>query len=148
MRLKKYIEEEWAISAAPEWNRTKENIDVFVNPGPGDFKETGDICRFIADKKKKKLYIFNGRKLLHNEAHKAIYGSLNVDFHFFLWGVAEKRGGKWEMTESDVCDFGKVGSTIPPEKMKKDYSWVNKYINIDNFFDRRDPHYFDVRKGK
>ena len=25
------------------------------------------------------------------------------------------------MTESDVCDFGKVGSTIPSEKMKKDY---------------------------
>ena len=140
MRLERYIREEWATRTKGKYSG---EVDVFVNPDKNDLAELRSKIRFIADRKKKKLYVFN-YKLLHHE----IFSRLGLGKYHqfpdkspdeFFMGVAFRFEIKFYVSDSDSYDWWcdeNYSDSISPENLMKLYSWVNKYINIKEYFQR------------
>ena len=131
MRLKRYIEEEWATRV----DSIKKDVDIFVNPDKKDLREIGKECRFIAYNNRKKLYVWDANKSFHYDVYKMLFGNKAsmMSFDECMEGVAEKQGMKWKMTGSDRYDDWS-DEEYSPDKMLKWYSWVNKWINIKEYF--------------
>ena len=132
MRLCRYLEEEWATRI----DSIKKDVDIFVNPDKNDMAELGNECRFVADNKKKKLYVWNAWQAYHKHVAKRIFGSfIEVSDDKKLYGTAEKRGIKWKMSKSlTYKEAWYDGHPPPPKTMLKLYSWVNKWIDIKEYF--------------
>ena len=132
MRLEKYIREEWATKVG---GIRKLDVDIFRNPDKSDFGELGRDCRFIADNKKKELYVWNAEKIFHGRVARRIFGGFSDESDDkYLYGVAEKKGTKWKMTE---CDTYELSGIVEPDEMMKIYKWVNKYIDITEYFEKK-----------
>ncbi len=134
MRFKQYLNELYLSGVIPmtyprinlKW------VEFFVNPSKKEMKDAsgggggraGSVAiRFIADLKKKKVYVWHPH-FMHHSAWKEI-GDKRVYSNdvTLLAGIAEERGSNWVMTSST----GIGGKPI------EDWKWVEKYIKISNF---------------
>lgn len=104
-------------------------VEFFVNPSKREMEDASGqgrggvtAIRFVADDKKKKLYVWNPL-FLHHSAWKEI-GDRRVysNDSTILAGIAEKQGGRWVMTSAS----SKRGTI-------DQWKWVEKWINISNF---------------
>ena len=133
MRLERYIRyirEEWYTRMESYFKNNPYDIDIFVNPTKRDMKELVFDCRFIADNKKKKLYVWDAWRAYHQDVAEKIFGSFDdTSDEKKLYGTAEQKGAKWKITSSDS-----YGGRPTPEEMMKKYKWMNKYIDINEFF--------------
>lgn len=118
------------------------SIEIFVNPTRKEMNSIGSKeLRFTADCSNKKVYVFDGRRVLHVEVWGA-YKEINKGRDFqesskdgVLFGVCEPIGGKWVMTSSDEIELEErlhQGSWDFTD-MLIDFKWVNRYINVDKF---------------
>ena len=136
-------------------------------------KETsshGEI-RFVAVDKSKKVYVWDAYKGIHIDVWILLLGKKeklslreynrkkNIDI---LPGLAKKKGKKWVMVSSDEIDeffyrrkdpestknlMGYVPEKIDIKVLKKNFQWVNKYIDINSYFDKfkEDVYYREIR---
>jgi hypothetical protein len=142
MRLLKYINEEYFMRV----KNSNNSVEVFLNPSRKEFKEIAaniNSVRFIANKKTKKVYVWNTYEAIHSDMYKLIFkGDFQKETfeRKIIPGIADVlSSGKSIMYSSDwLGDFfyrGEYGLTIKDlENTKKDFQWMNKYINIDRYF--------------
>lgn len=111
-------------------------FEIFSNPTFNEIKkiESFPYFRFIADDKNKKVYVFNSN-LLHSYAAK----NLNIftyyiptDEYLFGEGVASVKskkiiGDRMFFLEAAIHDKLPIAKKV----LKKDWSWVNKYVDIN-----------------
>ena len=128
MRLRQYLEEEWVTKVKGRWGGSI--TDIFISPTKSDMAELGKEARFIADNRKKRLYVWNAHTAYHQDVAEKIFGSFDdTSDEKKLYGTAEQKGAKWKITSSDSYD-----GRPTPEEMMKEYKWMNKYIDINEFF--------------
>ena len=140
MRLEQYLNEEWFDTVQGYGNK---HFDVFRNPSQKDYSEiNSDFIRFIAIRKTKSLYMWDGTTVIHADVWKIIpnngvWSRKNIKmFDKQLLGIAYRSGSSWIMEESDSYDYYGSTTRITPstDEMKKMYKWVNKWIKIDAYF--------------
>lgn len=129
MRLERYLEEEWVTKVKGFGNSV---VDVFVNPDKSDMFEIsqlGKYCRFIADNKNKKLYVWGWDKAVHGTVATSIFGDwdrFQKSDERYMYGTAEKKGIKWKVLDA-------YDSDIPMATLKKLYNWMYKYIDMKGY---------------
>ena len=108
------------------------DYEIFVNPSKKELSEFGaEGFRFIADAKKKKVYVFSPY-ILHQFAANEIYTGIELfDSPYLLAGTMHGRPPKVE----DLVPFAEDAKEIFGKKFYKkfkeyDWSWVNTYFNI------------------
>ncbi|HUS50736.1 MAG TPA: hypothetical protein VMZ91_11270 [Candidatus Paceibacterota bacterium] len=140
MKLDKAIDilqEEWADSI----KMANETRDIFVNPTDKEIKEImggGIDFRFIADSETKKFYVFSGY-LLHNKAAESLGLAnfyTNEEQTRIIAGIAYKGDvNKYELDGS--YNFYTLSSKARKEMTKKDWSWTNKWVNLNELFSNK-----------
>ena len=137
MNLKTFLEEFQDSFKITRNDKTK-IIEIFVNPTPKEMEEASDTIRglkcvrFMAIGSQKKVYVFSPT-IIHFTVERNL--KLNGDVvdprkKTNLHGVAVKnKTGKWEFHSSDMTPIA-----INYNKAKKDFLWLNKYINVDEYF--------------
>lgn len=107
-------------------------VEVFVNPSKkemwdaanNEFNTMVPFIRFIADYKKKKLYIWRA-----NCNHHVIDTGLGLDTTSLdsLWGVAQFKEGKMNFVSSDDAALSK---TLPKfrDKWKNEDDWTKPFF--------------------
>ena len=123
---------------------------VFTNPSYQEmFKELGPLVRFSADSQTRTVYVWNWESELHPHFRKAAGITCPRENEFMFWcnlileGVAEARGGKYFMIESDGLE-GKIMSTRRLDQkqlftrsiLEKDWFWVDRYIEVTPFLEK------------
>lgn len=116
------------------------DLEVFENPTPKDFREIGsDEIRFIALHDKKKVYAWDAYQLLHADVSQKLRPPTDWETDpNRLEGMAIIKSGKAKAVKSDqlLCLSGQGPSNFYTseelfrEVMNRDWSWVNRYINI------------------
>lgn len=145
MNLKNFLEE-----FKNSFKAFGKTIEVFRNPSQKEFDEVAKniggkfYVRFIATGKLKELLIFSPETL-----HYTVLSSLgidksktyNIENPTNLWAVAEKNRGKWKIHSSDQ-------SFNPKESRKKksDFKWLEKYMDIEEYFNTEEPDFNKNRK--
>ena len=132
MRLKQYINE---LYGGPKNNR----YEILVNPSKKEIMsiDKGSGIRFIADSKDKKVYVWEVYRNTHIEAwNKYIKPGDEEDNlakkGIILEGIAEKKGGRYKMVESDQIDAYFGYETDSLKELQKRFKWVDKYISVTN----------------
>jgi len=137
MRLKQYINEEY-------FKRLKwinNSFETFINPSQKEMKEidSGTGIRFIADLRDKTVYAWDSMEIIHNEAWKQIKPKENertlAKKGTLLEGLATKKGGKYKMIISDQIDYYFSYDIYSLKEFKKNFKWVDKYINVTDQLD-------------
>ena len=148
-RLQTYLNEKWH-SRIREYGTSYE---VFTNPSAREIRnilnaedkhgnkiDAGNIgmIKFVADKRKKKIYVWNYFGPLHDEGWQSL---MNVDLEFDVYngdivpGYAEMGGSKWVMTDADGDKT--LDNYIHDINDKKAYiasfKWADIYINITKY---------------
>lgn len=134
MRLQQYLNDEYL----GRYTLYGKSIEVFVNPSKKELKDIITIdgkrkndIRFIADRKKKKLYAWNSIGGIHYDIWYRIGDNRRYDDVTLFSGLAEVKGGKMIMYESHVLPTtlmdGYFYSTDPIGDFIEDFKWVNKY---------------------
>jgi hypothetical protein len=142
MRLKHYINEEYD-------GRIKsgsKSFEVFVNPSFKEMKEIDENVgiRFIANAKRKKVWVVNGWDLVHvdmwnniSNIKKGFTGKyIDIPLEELLPGECRQQGGKYVMTWSDRMDRYDRKSLITLKYLDillKNYKWLNRYIDINYY---------------
>jgi len=124
------------------------DIPIFVNPTRSEFREVGSDVRFIADAEEKKVYVWDASKVIHRTM-KYFLGLDTVSPTMF-WGEADKRGDNYLCVDSDsirtFVDFYKQDSSYKryiDKFLSQDWSWVNKYIDMDPYIQEVREHIKD-----
>lgn len=140
MRLNKFLKERFEIG----FKTFGEYFEIFTNPTSKEFKEVQDnnIIRFIANKKNKRVYIFNPQGYIHHEAWDELKRQ-NVEKGGNYYSEAEKgnlfdgycklKGGKWVIFSSEILDFSPMNYT---KIIKGNWSWVDKYIFVTDYIEK------------
>ena len=114
------------------YKRGGEVKDVFVNPTKSELKELGNIYRFIADGKHKKLYVFD-----HNLFHEDVWARLKVElkdprmlyqaYDLFGGAIESNRVFNWGFNDnyydSDVIEYW-------AEDGIEMFKWSKKWVDI------------------
>jgi len=130
----------------------KEGYPVFVNPTSSEIKELPDKVRFVADSKKKDVYVWDAEVI-----HSYALPNILIDPPSSLTGTARKIGGKLSMFYSDQLDY--VLAVASPSSRahefqyllrrswiwEKDNKWVNKYVDITQWLKRTTPKYEKIK---
>jgi hypothetical protein len=114
---------------------------IFVNPDRSELRELGDDVRFIADAKKKKVYVWNA-EILHDEIAEFLH--LGVADPKKFWGVATRRGQKYIVNKSDTLVYlsyihitprfsSSVTSGHLLEFLSQEWTWLDRYIEATPF---------------
>ena len=130
MRLKNYLKEKYfkGTNVDSPW---VDYVEFFENPSKREMLEVGKVgqelggkmtIRFIADNKKKKVYVWTSA-VMHNKAWKLLGGHGSYYGKGKLAGVAEYNRGNWEM----------ISATSFVDKHLEDFRWVEKYIQVKDF---------------
>lgn len=112
--------------------------EFFVNPSRKEFKELKtDTIRFVAFPEEKKVYIFDGRSVIHYQAYEDYFKIPWKRRYNHLLGVAEMKGGKPVMVSSDEFEV----STRREKKkwcwiLDQDWSWLERFISIKNWLNK------------
>jgi hypothetical protein len=107
-------------------------VEVFVNPTSHEmegFRKTG--VRFLADYKKKKLYIWNlytyhsnlVLQLIRNKHIPA--GAADDQNPDYLRGIANVGSGKLKLED---ITYSHIHQTDEEKEKEKDWSWLDKYF--------------------
>ena len=143
-RLYNYLKEKYLgsfkVGLVSKWQQSKmtsDYIEVFVNPSKKEMLDAssqgeklpmdrpGRNVRFMADLKKKKIYVWSPN-ITH---HTVIKNMKNIGYSdstgTWLLGTATQLGGKFTMTASD--------SGIGVDTNSTKWAWIDKYINVTNF---------------
>ena len=122
-----------------EWKDTykfgHKTVEVFVNPTKRELMDLGNIMRFFADNRTKKLYVWNGNTL-HVNMMKKLNLMNGKDFYSIkglnlMGGSAIKKDGKYILQAVD--NIYVQGSKAIIKFLSKDWSWVEKYgIKVKN----------------
>ncbi len=128
MRLKQYLKEKYYKGVkTPQ----ADYVEFFTNPSKKEMAEVGKsgnpygsikTFRFIADNKKKIIYIWTAA-LMHADAWKHLGGSGKYFGKGLLAGIAEYEPSGWEM----------ISATSYVDKAKEDWNWVEKYVKVKDF---------------
>ena len=128
--LEGYLKETYEDSITS--NMDGKPVEVFVNPSKKEMREAANnefntmtpFVRFIADYKRKRLYIWRA-----NCNHQVIDTGLGLDTTALdsLWGVAEFKGGQLNFLSSDDAALSK---SLPKfrEKWKNEDDWTKPYF--------------------
>ena len=118
--------------------------EVFVNPSRNEMLscKNYDQIKFIADSKKKNLYIWDPDTSMHKELwEKEFKGNYVDDINIgaLLPGYAEQKGGKWVMVDVDgsyiVNDLIRYLEEYDKlDQYVKKFNWVNKWIDVNKYF--------------
>ena len=129
------------------------SVDIFENPDSSDIKELyqsdkSHQVRFLADKDKKKVWVWSINHALHGEVSRVtgVYNSFNkiVPVGIFS-GYGYIQGGKTVMENSDTLDLMlRVVKADKRKEMKseRDYltdllsdnwTWLSRYVDFSNF---------------
>lgn len=138
MRLNKYLTEKWAKSFKIRGvNLTDDILEVFVNPTKSEFKDAagtntwdmlkGKWVRFIADIENRQVHVWNP-EVIHLSVWTRIGDSRNFDDETLLSGVAQIKGGKWTLIESDEG----VERNLRNYSWE-DWQWADRWINVTKF---------------
>jgi len=122
-------------------------VEILKNPSIDEidhlFKKQQDhIVRFFVLTKKHIVYIFNADLDIHSQAAKNLnFQNDLVKTERGFTGIAEKKDGKYVMTDSHELEYANLIREKLEYLKKSNYNWVNKYIKVDNylndFFKRR-----------
>jgi hypothetical protein len=126
------------------------SFEVFVNPSTREKRDLFEMVKFIADLKEKKVYVWNEYGLLHQDfwqsdkSRNLYHDTLNRKT---ILGYASNKGGKLVMNGFDGGHFVEelllsFKEKSDAEKFVKSISWINKYIDLDNRFDKWIEVYF------
>jgi hypothetical protein len=141
MRLQQYLQEEYFKRIK---NVFSETLEIFVNPSHKEMKEIAGkykSTRFIADSKTKKLYTWGVYGSIHDDMYKSL--SLGKNFQDdilkmkIMPGLSDvSKSGKSSMAYSEQLDMfvANSGWGLDSDSMYDSFKWVNKYMNIDNYF--------------
>ena len=113
--------------------------DVFVNPTKQELKELGNIYRFIADAKHKKLYVFD-----HNLFHVDVWERLKVElkdprslyqaYDMFGGAIESNRVFNWGFNDRyydyEVIEYWLEEPTL--------FKWTKKWVDIDVWMKKND----------
>lgn len=133
-RLKHYLNEKYIGRVKTKYSKSSE---IFVNPSFKEMREVGPEIRFIADSRDKKLYVWNIYSVLHFDAWLYIKpteddNSLAMKGTIFE-GEAQQSGGSFTVINSNILNTWYDTKMV--RKLQQKFKWVNKYINIDVYFD-------------
>lgn len=118
--------------------------DIFVNPTSNDYNKLHQdgafILRFIADPNSKKVYVANADKLYHIEIARNA-NILSVFKSDALFGEAILNGTRAVMKKSDGLESRLTNLTAGDIDwldyfFTRDWSWLNKYIDSNNYLDK------------
>lgn len=141
---------------------TSYKVEVYVNPTNRELYQLNKqipshILRFSADVANKKVYVWDGMKLLHGESSYkiGIYDKYQVKSYFnykLFMGLASISGGKAKVTRGAdtlqfLLDSHKANKDInkPEFKEAKDYftwlvsgafNWMVPYVDPTEFFNK------------
>ena len=133
-RLQRYLNEEWI-------KVYRKKFEILENPSKEEIREIAgnNEVRFSADKSTKTLYVWDEGEAIHNDVWNKFIGKGrdfdSTSFKEFIHGMAEFKRGKWMMISSDEFDNQAFDTRAQFDKLSKDFKWVNKYINIDDFLE-------------
>jgi hypothetical protein len=108
-------------------------VEVFVNPDSREFRDAimgsdyGEI-RFLADAKKKKVYIWSAEKALHLFVAKQLNISTYAPHILAGEASAFAPGRKPYMTGSFA-----LGGPDREKILKNNWTWLEKYIDVKDF---------------
>jgi hypothetical protein len=133
MRLYKYLTEKWIKS----FKSRGDIIEIFKNPTKKEFKEVagttdfdflkGEWVRFIADIENREVYIWHP-EIIHSMAWSRIGDNRPFTDVTLLTGVAQIKGGKWKMADSDEG----VNRNLMAYGIE-DWEWANKWIDLTDY---------------
>jgi hypothetical protein len=110
---------------------------IYLNPTKSELRELGDSIRFIADSEQKKIYAGSAMVVVHEEIKELVH--LKKRGPTQLWGHAKRKGDKYILVGSDELRYRVEYRDILPEYVREffaqDWSWVNRYIDIEPYFD-------------
>jgi len=140
LNKRKNIREEWIDTIVTDrralGNDPTIKTDIFKNPTKKEMDEFGNTLRYIAYAPTKKLFVFSSKTLHPEIALKLNLGTkdwwLNDDI---LGGVAVFEYGKWITDDIHNITYGikYFNATTVNKILEKDWSWVDKYINVSNY---------------
>ena len=111
-------------------------IEIFFNPDRKELRQCGEDVRFTADADRKKLYVWDAHFANHRDVNQKIYGGAHWLLMPLFTGIARRNGSKYYVNESHELELGlqsQVGRVLLKEVLALDWSWVNKYMEINNF---------------
>jgi hypothetical protein len=129
------------------------SVDIFENPDSSDIKELyqsdkNHQVRFLADKDKKKVWVWNINSALHGEVSRVtgVYNSFNKIVPFGLFsGDGYIQNGKTVMRNSDSLDL--MLRVVKADKNKEmvnereylndilsdSWTWLSRYVDFSGF---------------
>jgi hypothetical protein len=117
----------------------KYSTPIFLNPTRSELRELGDTIRFIADSGEKKIYVGNARVVCHQDINDFLGLKIGPTH---LLGYAERKGEKYVLMGSaelgcrlDYVNIHNEYSEYIKTFFAQDWSWVNRYIDIEPYFD-------------
>lgn len=114
MRLYKHLKEEYLTRVKSMIARSTE---VFVNPSKKELMEIGQVIRFIADDKNKKVYVWDAVKAFHKQTWRQIKDDSRSEIDpTLLLGTA---------TRSGIIYKGYPQYTEYQDP--KNFKWIRKY---------------------
>jgi hypothetical protein len=144
------IQEEF-LTGIKGFYHSKGYVEIYVNPTEAEMLQASVDdekfvgIRFIADGREKKVYAFSA-----GEIHALVLEKLGLSNRDYasgfdirrklLMGTARREGGVWTMVDSDSIESMINAFPSHAEQYEKDYlhmvfntdwSWVNKWININ-----------------
>jgi len=131
MKFQKYLTEKYWGRVESRW--TGMNLEIFENPSKKEFLDAAAIgivekyVRFIADPKRKKVYIWSANAI-HADMVPEIYNKSYANVIFkVLPGTAKQQGGRWVIIATDEVE-------VTPDRynwiMQHDWSWADRYIEV------------------
>ena len=125
--------EKW-LTAFKKYGHT---LEIFENPSKKEMREIGNVFRFIADAKRKKMYIWPATGAVHSDAWIHIKKQLNDSRPLYksstlIPGVPEQSG--W------IHIYGQKGipRAISDQYGYEDWSFAKKYIDLNKLQDTLD----------
>lgn len=152
MRLQKYLNDEYL----DRYKLYGKSVEVFVNPSKKELKEIIEFedkkkndIRFIADRKRKKVYAWNSLGGTHYDMWYRIGDNRRYDDITLFSGLANLKGGKMAMYDSHVLPTtlidGYFYSVDPIGDFIEDFKWAKKH-NLE--FEKESRKQFDFQSDR
>ena len=124
-RLQQYLQEKYLTRMQKPYGSG--SFEIFINPSTKEMREIGGGLRFTADNVNQKLYVWDEFSKINKG--RDYYDVTCCDV---IFGQAELKGGKWEMTYSDELTAGSERDSFD-EDVYDNSQWINKYIKVNKY---------------